>query len=93
MAEMAEVLGIPSGTVKSRLFRARNALRQPLLGMDVPASIRRTTADGFERWARSLRVVLERDPSASGWVERRSRRSIGHTTREMNPRTDRMPFG
>lgn len=35
LAEVAQVLAIPVGTVKSRLFRARNLLRQQLLG-DAP---------------------------------------------------------
>lgn len=65
VAQMAEVLEIPPGTVKSRLFRARDALRQRLAAMDVPAAIRQTTVDGFERWARSLRAVLEREPGSS----------------------------
>ena len=62
VAQMAEVLEIPAGTVKSRLFRARDALRQRLEAMDVPAAVRTTTVDGFERWARSLREVLDRKP-------------------------------
>lgn len=32
--------------------------------MDVPQSVRKTTVDGFEHWARSLRGVLEREPDA-----------------------------
>ncbi len=62
VAQMAEVLEIPAGTVKSRLYRARDALRQQLAQMDAPANIRKTTVDGFEHWARSLRAVLEREP-------------------------------
>lgn len=62
VAQMAEVLEIPPGTVKSRLFRARDALRQRLAAMDVPSNIRKTTVEGFERWARSLRAALEREP-------------------------------
>lgn len=64
VAQMAEVLEIPPGTVKSRLFRAREALRGQLEAMDVPQGLRKTTVDGFEHWARSLRSVLERDPDA-----------------------------
>jgi RNA polymerase sigma factor (sigma-70 family) len=65
VAQMAEVLEIPSGTVKSRLFRARDVLRQRLEAMNVPASLRTSAVDGFERWARSLRDALERDPEGS----------------------------
>jgi RNA polymerase sigma-70 factor, ECF subfamily len=34
-AEMAEILDVPEGTVKSRLFRGRKALQQELLGYAV----------------------------------------------------------
>jgi RNA polymerase sigma factor (sigma-70 family) len=36
LAEVAQVLAIPVGTVKSRLFRARHLLRQQLTGVDTP---------------------------------------------------------
>lgn len=35
LAEIAEVLGIPAGTVKSRLFRARHLLRNQLINKGV----------------------------------------------------------
>jgi RNA polymerase sigma-70 factor (ECF subfamily) len=38
--QIAEVLGVPVGTVKSRLFRAREALREALESFDLPAGVR-----------------------------------------------------
>jgi RNA polymerase sigma-70 factor (ECF subfamily) len=61
VAEMASILEIPAGTVKSRLFRARDLLRQQLSDMDVPKSLQKTTVEGFERWARALRQSLDAD--------------------------------
>ena len=37
LQECADVLGIPPGTVKSRLFRARRLLRQQMIGKGYPA--------------------------------------------------------
>ena len=59
IAQMAEVLEIPAGTVKSRLHRARDMLRQQLMRMDIPKQLQKTTIEGFDRWARSLRTALE----------------------------------
>ena len=42
--EMAEILGIPEKTVKSRLFTARQALRQALAGSGVLAPWMRTSS-------------------------------------------------
>ena len=44
--DMAEVLGVPIGTVRSRLHRARLELKEMLEREDKPAVPRRTTQDG-----------------------------------------------
>lgn len=56
--EIAEVLGIPANTVRSRLSRARAALREAL-ERDVasPELLRSTLAD-LERWAQGVRAEL-----------------------------------
>jgi len=36
VAQVAEVIGIPPGTVKSRLYHAKRALRDLLIEMDKP---------------------------------------------------------
>jgi RNA polymerase sigma-70 factor (ECF subfamily) len=53
--EIAEVVEIPSGTVQSRLARARDVLRREIEQLPADAALRRTTLEGFERWARALR--------------------------------------
>lgn len=56
--EIADVLEIPLSTVTSRLWRARELIRESLGTMDLSAALRRSTTDGLERWAASLREVV-----------------------------------
>ena len=59
VAQIGEILEIPTGTVKSRLYRARDVLRQAIGRMDVPTHLMRTTMDDFERWAAVLRKNID----------------------------------
>lgn len=57
--EIAQVCGVPSGTIKSRLNRARRLVREQILEAEqFPVALRETTADDVENWARSLREKL-----------------------------------
>jgi RNA polymerase sigma-70 factor (ECF subfamily) len=54
IADIAEVLGIRPGTVKSRLFRAREMLRGRIESMSNDDVLVRSTIDDLERWAGAL---------------------------------------
>ena len=56
---------VMAGTVKSRLFRARDALRERIESIDVPAKLLQTTVNGLENWAASLRQRLDDPDSVS----------------------------
>ena len=57
-ADIAVITGVAPGTVKSRLARARELLLDAIARVSESEEIRRSTVDGLERWARSLRAAL-----------------------------------
>lgn len=59
--EIAEVLEIAPGTVRSRLARARDLLAREIEGIDVSDELRTNTLENLEHWARSLRDALHRE--------------------------------
>ncbi len=59
MTELAEVLEIPAGTAKSRIRRARAALREILPQFLEPGADVETSVENLEAWARSLRGAVE----------------------------------
>ena len=58
--EIAEVLDIPQGTVKSRLRRAREAVAQRLRSLDPRAERVDDMVARFDEWAASLRDLMDR---------------------------------
>jgi RNA polymerase sigma factor (sigma-70 family) len=58
LAEIGEIVGIPTGTVKSRLFRARESIKESIRAALSAAS--ESTLSGFDRWCLSLRDAFTR---------------------------------
>lgn len=66
VAEVAAVLGVPSGTVKARLHRARGRLRRAIEALAEDPAVIESTVGNLERWAASLRrSVRSREPDDS----------------------------
>lgn len=57
-AELAEVLEIPQGTVKSRLRRGREALQAELAKLTQDPTERDAAMGGVETWAKEIRALV-----------------------------------
>jgi RNA polymerase sigma-70 factor (ECF subfamily) len=61
---MAAVLDIPPGTVKSRLFRGRELLKAQIVSLEGDAALHDSTIGDLDRWAKSMRRVLDANADA-----------------------------
>lgn len=61
IVDVATVLEVPPGTIKSRLSRAKLLLREQITALDPPPELLASTQADLERWAVSIRRFLGRD--------------------------------
>jgi len=59
--ELAEVLEVPVGTVKTRLRRGRQLLEQKIGELGASPERLQTTLTNLDKWAKELRVRMQRD--------------------------------
>ena len=62
-AELADVLGIPRNTVKTRLRKARQLLSEQLDALAESAELLESTTYDLDRWARAIREQAQLDAS------------------------------
>lgn len=66
VADIGEIVGIPAGTVKSRLHRARDLIKKAVTSTRfIDPAITASTLTGLEKWARSVRNAFDPHPSTS----------------------------
>ena len=56
-SEIAEVLGVPQGTAKTRLRKAKAVLREAVEQLADSPELRASTLEGLDGWARELREL------------------------------------
>jgi hypothetical protein len=59
--DLAIVLSVPEGTVRTRLRRARALLEKAVSELEAAGEGARATTDDIDRWAGSLRDVIRRE--------------------------------
>lgn len=59
LGEIAVILEVPVGTIKSRLSRGRAMLRETIERLDAPLALRQSTLAGLDTWARQLRAASQ----------------------------------
>jgi RNA polymerase sigma-70 factor (ECF subfamily) len=65
IGDIAEILGVPEGTVKGRLYRARERLEAAMRELAASAEVLATTLSDLDDWARQCRRQLGRRTTMS----------------------------
>lgn len=60
--ELAQILDLPEGTVRSRLRRASTALREAIVAVTGSELAASSTLSGLDRWAADIRALARRAP-------------------------------